>query len=79
MTGAQNTYALILLFGACINVALNYLLIPSDNLFSEFGVSGINGAAIASMISLSTWNLAMVYFVKRKFGFYTFYLPFITK
>ena len=69
----------ILFAGACINVALNYLLIPSDNLFSEFGVSGINGAALASMISLSTWNLAMVYFVKREFGFYTFYIPFIKK
>ena len=43
---------------------------------AEFGVSGINGAALASMISLSTWNLAMVYFVKREFGFYTFYIPF---
>ena len=69
----------ILFAGACINVALNYLLIPSDNLFSGFGVSGINGAALASMISLSTWNLVMVYFVKREFGFYTFYIPFIKK
>ena len=76
MTGKQVMFMNILFAGACINVALNYLLIPSDNLFAEFGVSGINGAALASMISLSTWNLAMVYFVKRKFGFYTFYNPF---
>jgi len=79
MTGKQVMFMNILFAGACINVALNYLLIPSDNLFSEFGVSGINGAALASMISLSTWNLAMVYFVKREFGFYTFYIPLITK
>ena len=79
MTGKQVMFMNILFAGACINVALNYLLIPSDNLFSEFGVSGINGAALASMISLSTWNLAMVYFVKREFGFYTFYIPFIKK
>jgi O-antigen/teichoic acid export membrane protein len=77
MTGKQVIFMNILFAGAGINVALNYLLIPSDNLFSEFGVSGINGAALASMISLSTWNLAMVYFVKREFGFYTFYIPFI--
>jgi O-antigen/teichoic acid export membrane protein len=76
MTGKQVMFMNILFAGACINVALNYLLIPSDNLFAEFGVTGINGAALASMISLSTWNLAMVYFVKREFGFYTFYNPF---
>jgi O-antigen/teichoic acid export membrane protein len=79
MTGKQVMFMNILFAGACINIGLNYLLIPSDNLLSEFGVSGINGAAIASMISLSTWNLAMVYFVKREFGFYTFYIPFIKK
>jgi len=79
MTGKQVMFMNILFAGACINVALNYLLIPSDNLFSGFGVSGINGAALASMISLSTWNLAMVYFVKREFGFYTIYIPFIKK
>ena len=76
MTGKQVMFMNILFAGACINVALNYLLIPNDNLFAEFGVSGINGAALASMISLSTWNLTMVYFVKREFGFYTFYNPF---
>ena len=76
MTGKQVMFMNILFAGACINVALNYLLIPSDNLFAEFGVSGINGAALSSMISLSTWNFAMVYFVKREFGFYTFYNPF---
>ena len=79
MTGKQVMFMNILFAGACINIGLNYLLIPSDNLFSEFGVSGINGAAVASMISLSTWNLAMVYFVKREFGFYTFYIPFVKK
>ena len=79
MTGKQVMFMNILFVGACINIGLNYLLIPSDNLFSEFGVSGINGAAVASMISLSTWNLAMVYFVKREFGFYTFYIPFVKK
>ena len=79
MTGKQVIFMNILFAGACINIGLNYLLIPSDNLLSEFGVSGINGAAVASMISLSTWNLAMVYFVKREFGFYTFYIPFVKK
>ncbi len=70
MTGNQNIYAKILLFGAILNVALNLILIPKY---------GINGAAIASMFSLIVWNLSMVLVVKKKFGFYTFYIPFIKK
>ena len=67
MTGNQNIYAKILLFGAILNVLLNLILIPRY---------GINGAAIASMSSLIVWNLSMVLAVKKKFGFYTFYIPF---
>ena len=67
MTGNQNIYAKILLFGAILNVALNLILIPKY---------AINGAAIASMSSLIVWNLSMVLVVKKKFGFYTFYNPF---
>ena len=67
MTGNQNIYAKILLFGAILNVALNLILIPKY---------GINGSAIASMFSLIVWNLSMVLVVKKKFGFYTFYNPF---
>ena len=70
MTGNQNIYAKILLFGAILNVALNLILIPKY---------GINGAAIASMSSLIFWNLSMVLVVKKKFGFYTFYIPFIKR
>jgi len=70
MTGNQNIYAKILLFGAILNVALNLILIPKH---------GINGAAVASMSSLIVWNLSMVFVVKKKFGFYTFYIPFIKR
>jgi O-antigen/teichoic acid export membrane protein len=70
MTGNQNIYALILSFGAILNVVLNLILIPKY---------GINGAAIASMSSLIVWNLSMVLVVKKKFGFYTFYIPFIKR
>jgi O-antigen/teichoic acid export membrane protein len=70
MTGNQNIYAKILLFGAIMNVALNLILIPKY---------GINGAAIASMSSLIVWNLSMVLVVKNRFGFYTFYIPFIKR
>ena len=70
MTGNQNIYALILFFGAILNIVLNLILIPKY---------GINGAAIASMSSLIVWNLSMVLVVKKKFGFYTFYIPFIKR
>ena len=70
MTGNQNIYAKILLFGAILNVLLNLILIPRY---------GINGAAIASMSSLIVWNLSMVLAIKKKFGFYTFYIPFIKR
>ena len=70
MSGQQKTYMNILLVGAVINVILNYNLIPKY---------GINGAAFASVASLSFWNLSMVYMVKRKFGFSTIYMPFISK
>jgi O-antigen/teichoic acid export membrane protein len=70
MTGNQNIYARILLFGAILNVLLNLILIPRY---------GINGSAIASMSSLIVWNLSMVLVVKKKFGFYTFYIPFVKR
>ena len=70
MTGNQNIYARILLFGAILNVLLNLILIPRY---------GINGSAITSMSSLIVWNLSMVLVVKKKFGFYTFYIPFVKR
>ena len=70
MSGQQNSYMNILIIGALINILLNYFLIP---------IYGINGAALASVFSLSFWNLSMVYIVKRRFGFSTIYLPFLRK
>ena len=70
MTGKQVIFMNVLFVGAIVNVLLNFFLIPKF---------GINGAALASMISLSMWNLIMVYFVKREFGFYTFYFPFLKR
>ena len=70
MTGQQVIFMNVLFLGAIVNVLLNFFLIPKF---------GINGAALASMISLSMWNLIMVYFVKREFGFYTFYIPFLKR
>ena len=68
MSGQQNLYMNILIIGSVINVVLNYYMIP---------IYGIKGAAISSVVSLSFWNLTMVYMVKRKFGFSTIYIPFL--
>ena len=76
MTGKQFVFMKILIVGAIINIGLNYLLIPADNPFSELGISGINGAAVASMCSIIFWNLSMVLVVKKQFGFLTVYIPF---
>ena len=54
--------------GLGILEVLNLYLIPKY---------GINGAALASMICLVVWNSAMVLAVKKKLGFYTFYIPFV--
>lgn len=70
MSGEQKNYMKILILGAFVNVTLNYLLIP---------LYGIKGAAIASVASLSLWNLLMVFMIKRRFGFLTIYLPFIKR
>ncbi|MDP7566894.1 MAG: flippase [Flavobacteriales bacterium] len=79
MTGNQNVYAKILFIGAILNVTLNLILIPETSPLAVFNIVGINGAAFASMSSLIIWNLSMVFVVKKKFGFYTFYIPFIKR
>lgn len=79
MTNNQNYFAGVLFLGAIINIVLNLVLIPSSSPLAQYGYSGINGAAIASMMSLIFWNISMVLIVKKKLGFYTFYFPFIRK
>ena len=70
MTGRQVIFMKVLFAGAIINVGLNYLFIPRY---------GIDGAAMASICSICFWNLTMVYFVKKEFGFLTIYIPFLKK
>jgi len=65
--GKQLIFMNVAIIGSVINIILNFSLIP---------IYGINGSAISTMISLVVFNLLLVYFVKREFGFYTFYNPF---
>ena len=70
MTGKQVVFMKILFAGAILNIILNYILIP---------IWGINGAAIASMTSIIFWNMSMVIFINREFGFLTLYIPFLNR
>ena len=70
MAGKQKYFQNVLISAAVLNVILNYFLIP---------LHGITGAAFASMISNVYWNVLMIIFIKKNFGFYTFYLPFISR
>jgi O-antigen/teichoic acid export membrane protein len=47
-----------------VNVILNFILIPKF---------GIEGAAIASLITNVVINLSCVYYIKKKLGFYTLF------
>ncbi len=67
MCGKQVIFMNVAIIGSLVNIVLNFSLIP---------LFGINGSAFATMISLVVFNLLLVYFVKREFGFYTFYNPF---
>ena len=67
MCGRQVIFMNVAIIGSIINVILNFSLIP---------VYGINGSAIATMISLVSFNFLLVYYVRKEFGFYTFYNPF---
>lgn len=68
MVGKQKVFQNILIFAAVVNIVLNYFLIPSH---------GIGGAAIASATSGILWNVLMIIYIKRNFGFYTIYIPWI--
>ncbi|GAB64083.1 MAG: flippase [Candidatus Jettenia sp.] len=68
MTGDQNLFRNIMLIAVVINIVLNYILIPKY---------GINGAAIATMVSMSFWNIAGAINIKLKYNINTFYIPII--
>ena len=64
MTKNQKLLFKINIVSLIINIAFNAVLIP---------YYGINGAATASLISTVFMNIAALYFIKKKLGFYTFY------
>ncbi|MCP4122859.1 MAG: flippase [Bacteroidetes bacterium] len=70
VTGHHKQFRNIAFIGAIANVIMNFFLIPKY---------GILGAAIASAISMAGWNIIASFYIKRKFGFFIGYLPFLRK
>ncbi len=62
MVGKEKAFQWIIILSTVLNIVLNLILIP---------VYGLNGAAIATTISISVWNLSSLIYVRRKFGFWT--------
>ena len=70
MTGNEKIVQNNILIASLINILLNYFLIPKY---------GMEGAAIASMISVIYWNLAGVFYIKTKLNILTLYVPLLTR
>lgn len=69
MTGKQKVFQHIVLTAAMMNIGLNALLIPHY---------GINGAALASMLSMAFWNLASFMYIRTHLNINTLYIPGVT-
>jgi len=63
MTGYERDAALGTSIAAIINIGLNFVLIP---------IWGIAGAAVATAISLTLWNVILALFVFTRLGIYSF-------
>jgi O-antigen/teichoic acid export membrane protein len=57
MTGHQRAYQYMVITALVLNIVLNFVLIP---------IYGATGAAIATVISISSWNILGVIYLKRK-------------
>lgn len=62
MTENQKILRNITIFSFFVNLALSYILIPKY---------GIEGAALASLVTNVLINLLCMYYIKKKLGFYT--------
>lgn len=67
MTGHQGEFRNFLFLAVVLNIGLNALLIPR---------MGVEGVALATAVSLITWNVLGALYVKRRLGFRVFFWPF---
>ena len=66
MTGNEKIFCRFMVIACFLNIIINLLLIP---------YWGINGAAMAAMVSLCFWNISSLLYIKMKFGKTTGYFP----
>lgn len=67
MTGHQKVLRNIITAAAVLCIALNFILIP---------ILGMAGAAVSATIGILLWNFSVLFYIKRKFGRTTAYIPF---
>lgn len=67
MTGNQAYFTRLVAVATALNIGLNILLIPAY---------GMEGAAVASLVSVAVWNVAGAVFIYRKYRITTFFSPF---
>jgi O-antigen/teichoic acid export membrane protein len=67
VTGNQRHLTYIVAISSLLNLGLNLILVPK---------MGMIGSAIASMISVSIWNIWASVMVKMKLGFFIWFNPF---
>ncbi|MCO5232277.1 MAG: flippase [Chitinophagales bacterium] len=68
VSGYHKQFRNISLIGAFINLTLIIFFIPKW---------GIEGAAIGNAVSMAAWNIIGTLYIKKKFGYYIAYIPFI--
>ncbi|MBU1642565.1 flippase [bacterium] len=68
MTGKEKVFQYIILASMVLNITFNYWLIP---------LYGIEGAALASAISLVVWNFYSVVYINYSIKLRTIYIPWI--
>jgi O-antigen/teichoic acid export membrane protein len=66
MTDNQTVFQNIFLIATFLNIVFNILLIPKY---------GITGAALATLISTSFWNIGAAIYAKKKLNILTIYWP----
>jgi O-antigen/teichoic acid export membrane protein len=66
VTGHHKQFRNISLLGAAINIAAIIIAVPH---------LGIIGAALASTVSMATWNIVGTIYIKKKFGYYISLFP----
>lgn len=68
VTGYHKQFRNISLIGAFINLIMIFIFIP---------IWGIEGAALGNAISMACWNIIGSIYIKKKFGYYIAYIPFV--